>query len=160
MQLLFTCAHWHALAKLWMHTDLTLDIMDDATTSLGTQCRNFQTNICAAYATRELQREVRARERRQSGKVKAGTRSKQSKPCQNNGSKKKSFNLQTYKYHALGDYVMMIRRYGTTDSYSTEPVSIHNSLLLVLISIDRESWSTATQRLDIVVQTANHSSSS
>ena len=36
---------------------------------------------------------------------------------------KKSFNLRTYKNHSLGDYVKMIRTYGTTDSYSTEPVS-------------------------------------
>jgi hypothetical protein len=34
----------------------------------------------------------------------------------------KSFNLNTYKVHALGDYAATIRRYGTTDSYSTEPV--------------------------------------
>jgi hypothetical protein len=34
----------------------------------------------------------------------------------------KTFNLQTYKLHALGDYVSSIRRFGTTDSYSTQPV--------------------------------------
>ena len=33
------------------------------------------------------------------------------------------FSLSTYKHHALGDYVQAIRRYGTTDSYSTESVS-------------------------------------
>jgi hypothetical protein len=35
----------------------------------------------------------------------------------------KSLNLNTYKIHALGDYVLAIRTYGTTDSYSTETVS-------------------------------------
>jgi hypothetical protein len=39
------------------------------------------------------------------------------------GRRKKTFNLNTYKAHALGDYVETIRRCGTTDSYSTEPVS-------------------------------------
>jgi hypothetical protein len=34
----------------------------------------------------------------------------------------KTFNLNTYKFHALGDYTATIRRYGTTDSYSTEAV--------------------------------------
>ena len=34
----------------------------------------------------------------------------------------KTFNLDTYKYHSLGDYAEHIRQYGTTDSYSTEPV--------------------------------------
>ena len=37
--------------------------------------------------------------------------------------RKKSFNLRTYKTHSLGDYVKIIRSYGTTDSYSTESVS-------------------------------------
>lgn len=31
-------------------------------------------------------------------------------------------NLNTYKVHALGDYVETIRRYGTCDSYTTETV--------------------------------------
>ena len=39
------------------------------------------------------------------------------------GRRKKTFNLNTYKAHALGDDVETIRRYGTTDFYSTEPVS-------------------------------------
>lgn len=37
---------------------------------------------------------------------------------------KKSLNLNTYKNHSLGDYTETIRRYGTTDSYSTEAVNI------------------------------------
>jgi hypothetical protein len=36
----------------------------------------------------------------------------------------KTLNLNTYKIHALGDYVSAIRSYGTTDSYSTETVSV------------------------------------
>jgi hypothetical protein len=35
----------------------------------------------------------------------------------------KTLNLNTYKIHALGDYVSAIKTYGTTDSYSTETVS-------------------------------------
>ena len=37
-------------------------------------------------------------------------------------SKKKTLNLNTYKFHALGDYVATIRLFGTTDSYSTQVV--------------------------------------
>ena len=44
--------------------------------------------------------------------------------------KTKTFNLQTYKLHALGDYVEQIRLYGTTDSYSTQPVSFYSSFIL------------------------------
>lgn len=120
MDLLFTLAHWHGLAKLRLHTDLTLTIMDNETTSLGQQFRNFTKKTCAAFKTEELAREANARKRRQAKKQPGTSSSK--------GRRAKTFNLQTYKYHALGDYVDTIRRYGTTDSYSTEPVSV-NSLM-------------------------------
>jgi hypothetical protein len=35
---------------------------------------------------------------------------------------RKVLNIQTYKHHALGDYPKTIRQFGTTDSFSTEPV--------------------------------------
>ena len=38
--------------------------------------------------------------------------------------KAKHLNLDTYTYHALGDYVATIRHFGTTDSYSTQQVSL------------------------------------
>lgn len=42
MRLLFLCAHWHGLAKLRLHSDLTLDILDDVTTTLGEVFHHFQ----------------------------------------------------------------------------------------------------------------------
>jgi hypothetical protein len=36
----------------------------------------------------------------------------------------KTLNLNTYKFHSLGDYASTIRMYGTTDSYTTEVVSM------------------------------------
>ena len=41
LQLLFTCAHWHGLAKLRMHTDRTLGILDEVTTLLGVKFQHF-----------------------------------------------------------------------------------------------------------------------
>lgn len=38
------------------------------------------------------------------------------------GRRRKTFSLATYKHHSYGDYVATIRKYGTTDSYSTEVV--------------------------------------
>ncbi|KAH7917303.1 hypothetical protein BV22DRAFT_1135525 [Leucogyrophana mollusca] len=76
-KLLFLCAYWHALAKLRLHTDETLDLLDAITTSLGKN-RSVDSAAC-----RELLE-------------------------------------ATYKLHALGDYATTIRRFGTTDSYSTE----------------------------------------
>ena len=37
--------------------------------------------------------------------------------------KRVPFNMNTYKAHSFPDYVRTIRRFGTTDSYSTELVS-------------------------------------
>jgi hypothetical protein len=99
-----------------MHSDLTLDIMDDVTTALGKAFRLFQQTICPLYGTRELPREANARKRRR----KQGADPAE-KPLDE--PLKKEFNIQTYKYHSLGDYVDTIRRLGTTDSYSTTVVS-------------------------------------
>lgn len=117
MRLLFTCAHWHGLAKLRMHSDLTLDVLDDVTTVLGQAFRHFQRNICPTYNTRELPREADARRRRH-----RSNKADQSAET-DNGGRSKEFNLHTFKYHSLGDTVQTIRMFGTTDSYNTAVVS-------------------------------------
>lgn len=125
LRLLFLCSYWHGLAKLRLHTDTTLQILDDVTTELGDAFRKFESKICPIFSTQELPREAEARQRRQlkengtNGKKKLNVVSLR---------KKKEFNLQTYKWHSLGDYVKTISKYGSTDSYSTELV--YSSLLL------------------------------
>jgi hypothetical protein len=128
-------AHWHGLAKLRMHSDWTLDIMDKVTSAVGQQFRDFKATVCSAYVTQELRQEAEARTRRsakQAAKQTAKHSSSvleqrdsavQSQTSLKNARRIKTFNFQTYKFHALGDYVSTIRRYGTTDSYSSEPVS-------------------------------------
>ncbi|KIJ57457.1 hypothetical protein HYDPIDRAFT_64582, partial [Hydnomerulius pinastri MD-312] len=64
MTLLFTCAHWHALAKLRMHTDETLVLLDTVTERLRRHLRHFQQKTCAAFSTQELKREAERRQRR------------------------------------------------------------------------------------------------
>ena len=183
LRLLFICAHWHGLAKLRMHTDHTLKILEETTTSIGTAFRKFTDKTCPAFNTRELKREEAAHDRRsqkaavhalgssgstldnisrsttdQPGSVSRSTLqnatsssitpdesdtdpnqsgltphdasssmarqsvSGSTATTKTTGRKPKQFSLRRYKYHALGDYVSTIRRYGTTDSYSTEPV--------------------------------------
>ena len=131
-------AHWHGLAKLRMHTDVTLDLLSQATISFGTKIRAFQEKTCAAFSTHELERERAARVRRQDKikKAAAGTESNAQKGTKaktetdsqswksSSGRQPKQFNLNSYKFHALGDYYNTIRRFGTTDSYSTQPVSL------------------------------------
>jgi hypothetical protein len=167
MDLLFIMAHWHGLAKLRMHSDLTLDILDQQTTDLGEQFRQFKAKVCSAYHTKELEPEAAARSRRQEkeatkraekdtvvqgttarkpmagtsakGKGKAIPEQPQDARIPKPSRKEKSFNFHTYKFHALGDYVNTIRRFGTTDSYSTEPVSPTSPLFVPVLTYLREN---------------------
>ncbi|KAI1783643.1 hypothetical protein LXA43DRAFT_850028, partial [Ganoderma leucocontextum] len=43
----------------------------------------------------------------------------------------KTLNLNTFKLHALGDYVSSIRRRGSTDSYSTRLVTFLTSTYIL-----------------------------
>ena len=155
LQLLFVTAHWHGLAKLRFHNDLTLNVLDSVTESLGKKLREFRDGTCSAFATRELEREFNARVRRQTKSMAAthvpivqnltaiteavvadacaqqtivapARNEDPTAPIQTSGSgprrRRKVLNLNTYKTHSLGDYAATIRRYGTTDSYTTESV--------------------------------------
>jgi hypothetical protein len=121
LRLLFICVHWHGLAKLRMHTDQTLEIMDHMTTEMGAEFRLFRNKTCTAFSTQELPRETAARKRRWGKGASMTPSAKAAK--EPSVSLPKQFNLQTYKYHSLGDYADTIRRFGTLDSFSTELVS-------------------------------------
>jgi uncharacterized protein with LGFP repeats len=64
MTLLYRLAEWHALAKLRMHTDPTLSLLDSVTTILGQELRRFRRTVCSAYATKDLPKETAARARK------------------------------------------------------------------------------------------------
>jgi hypothetical protein len=120
MTLLFRLAEWHALAKLRLHIESTLRHMEAVTIALGKELRHFQDMTSTAFSTLELPKEAAARERRQARKqAKEGSEATVRAPKQR---RVKTFNLSTYKVHALADYPNTIRRFGTTDSYSTQPV--------------------------------------
>jgi hypothetical protein len=119
LDLLFLLAYWHALAKLRLHTDFTVGLLGTVTNLLGRQLRYFARVTCAHFTTKELPREEAARGRRQAKKSAAGTAPPKPRGKESNI---KSFNMNTYKTHSLGDYVRTILFFGTTDSYSTQPV--------------------------------------
>jgi len=104
LRLLYKTAEWHALAKLRLHTDTTLNLLEAATKEFGHLMRQFRDKTSNEFNTVELSRGADAR--------KGGS------------PKKKTLNLNTYKFHALADYVATIRLFGTTDSYSTLMVSL------------------------------------
>lgn len=91
--------------------------------AIGSALRHFAIITCAAFATKELRRETAARQRRASKKD--ASQSSNAMPTTSErifSALPKKFNVLTIKNHSLGDYPDQIRRYGTTDSYSTEPV--------------------------------------
>ena len=145
-----------------MHHDLTLDIFDGVTASIGAKLRDFRDNTCTSFATQELPREYNARIWREAknGKrhstdealpaneasilvikevAESPASTEDASRSLDNGARlplpinlttskrsarrRKKLNIDTYKYHSLGDYAATIRRIGTTDSYSTELVS-------------------------------------
>jgi hypothetical protein len=123
-----------------MHTDATLEILSSVTISLGNSVRIFGEKTCAAFKTCELEHEQAAQQQHQ-GKSATNMASESRKlaPLDSNASSKpwklKGFNLSTYKYHALGDYVDTIRHFGTTDSYSTQPVSFYMMICIALLMV-------------------------
>ena len=64
MKLLYRTAEWHSLAKLRMHTESTLALLESLTTEFGLLMQNFQELTCSQFATTELPRETAARNRR------------------------------------------------------------------------------------------------
>jgi hypothetical protein len=148
-----------------MHTDITLSIFDKETAHIGTVFRAFAAKTCTSFETRELHREAEARKRRHL-KKEAGTShaSKSSSlgesqigVSRNEGRRLKSFNLDTYKYHALGDYANTIRRLGTTDSFSTELVShcTATTYLILTCCFYRASLNIVGPRLGLSALTAS-----
>ena len=62
MALLYRTAEWHGLAKLRMHTESTLALLESLTTEFGLLMQQFQELTCSDFATVELQWEKAARE--------------------------------------------------------------------------------------------------
>ncbi|ETW75354.1 hypothetical protein HETIRDRAFT_430757 [Heterobasidion irregulare TC 32-1] len=89
---------------------------------LGAAMQRFVKKTCAAYDTRELPHEMAARGRRKAAMIKKGLDSGKNISVTTFALEKlrKILNLVTYKYHALSDYIGMILRFETTDSYSTQ----------------------------------------
>lgn len=81
LSLLAVCAEWHALAKLRMHTDDTLQLLQDTTVKLGSEFRSFLDGVCQEVATEELDSEKEAREAQQK-KTKAAQKTRNAKAAE------------------------------------------------------------------------------
>ena len=116
LELLFELANTHALAKLRLHTEVTVDLLEVSTDHMYHAMDKFARTTCPAYDVYERADEVEARMRRQ--------RAKNPNAPVNGAHKKIEFNTnKTFKYHAVGHYPDYIRSHGPLDNYSTQTVS-------------------------------------
>ena len=124
LELLFELANWHALAKLRMHTEVTVDLFEDATDHMYRAVSRFARTTCAAYDVYERADEVEARARRQ--------RASNPNAPVDGARKKVQFNvINTPKYHALGHCPDYIRARGPLDNYSTQTVSLIHTVICI-----------------------------
>ncbi|KAG1855096.1 hypothetical protein C8R48DRAFT_776498 [Suillus tomentosus] len=142
--LLYRFAQWHALAKLRIHSDSTLAFLDETFKTLSRMLRKFRTHTCAAFNAVELPKEKAARQRRLTQRFEAHT----NVAPESTGARAKMFNLNTYKFHAMGDYVKTIRLFGTTDSFTTQIGELAHRALKAFYPL--------TSKLDTLAQLAKH----
>lgn len=119
---------WHALAKLWLHTDSTLDNFENSSTQLCDLLRKFKKEVCSEYVTCDLPSEEAARGQRKAAKEKKAAEVPQStaKTAKAKLTKKSNicqYNMSMYKLHSIPDYVAAIHAFGTTDNTSSQNVS-------------------------------------
>ena len=116
--LLFQLAEWHTLAKLHLHTEEILTLLHQALHWMSDQLHKFKEQTYSKFNISKLPQEATQRKRREVTGAEASTR----KQLLCSGRLPITFNLNTYKTHALGIYKRMIRSYGTTNSYNTQVV--------------------------------------
>ncbi|CDO74660.1 hypothetical protein BN946_scf184832.g4 [Trametes cinnabarina] len=115
--MLFELANWHGLAKLRLHTSITIKIMRVATDHMCRAMRSFARTTCKRYETRELPKETDARVRCE----------EKNKDMPNRTPKVVRYNvLNTYKYHSLPDYPDYIEQGGTTDNYNSQVAELEH----------------------------------
>lgn len=109
--LLYQFAQWYALAKLRIHTNLTLLFFEETFKKLSRKWRKFQDYTCTAFKTVELPKEASARQRRSTQCSETNTSS-----MEFTGARVKKLNLNIYKCHAMGNYMRTIRIFGEGES--------------------------------------------
>ena len=111
--------------------------------------RKFENYVCSKYDTKDLPSElaVHSRRRQQKAiKLAMTTPASTQKVPAPTGPQRRKFNLETYKYHALGDYTTSIRLHGPLDGYNTQLVSYHIFFCDVFLSVIRVNSNTTDRK--------------
>ena len=129
LNLLFDLNAVHSFAKLRLHLEPALKVLDSHMTQLGHSLRRFKNRVCPAFITKELAKESGARHRKRAKDKERhpSSLSKGNQKATDDTLNQKMFSISTYKTHALGNYVRFISMFGTTDSYSMQVASIFTS---------------------------------
>ncbi|KAH6877025.1 hypothetical protein BKA70DRAFT_1124772 [Coprinopsis sp. MPI-PUGE-AT-0042] len=104
-----------------MHTSRTLLELRAATKRLGKALRTFVLDTCSQFETKDLPREAEARGRRRA-KAKATSTSKGKQKEEPPEEYTRSFNMATYKTHALGHHYESACDIGPSDNVDTTVV--------------------------------------
>jgi hypothetical protein len=101
MKLLYRMSEWHALAKLRMHSEDSLVLMEEVTKELGQLLRQFRQLTCSQFCTVELPREADARLRQAMAKARPGEAS----TGNGNSTENQARNSDTHSNPAPGKFV-------------------------------------------------------
>jgi hypothetical protein len=117
MSLLYVMAYWHGLAKMRMHTESSVRLLDATYTVMGSHLRHFQQVVCPKFITKETEKEYTKH-------IRAQSKSAAIKPTSSltTGRRPRTFNLATIKAHLLGYAPRYIRLFGPLDMLSTMKV--------------------------------------
>ncbi|KAG2054254.1 hypothetical protein BDR06DRAFT_848882, partial [Suillus hirtellus] len=116
--LLYRFAQWHALAKLRMHSESTLSVLDETFKHLTHQLHKFRNFTCSAFTTVELPKERAACKHKAAHQCLASD----IPDAGSGGQRTKKFNMNTYKFHAMGDYLQAIQLFGMIDLFTSQIV--------------------------------------
>ena len=125
-RLLFVLTEWHSCAKMRIHTTSSVAHLKELTWEFGIQICHFTHHICPHYDTKELPKEEAARIQQRAAQAKKAHPT--ATDNMKNPPKRKTFQLAMYKLHAMGDYIANIKRFGMTDSSSTQAVCLIPSI--------------------------------
>jgi hypothetical protein len=117
----YILSYWHSLAKLHLHSETTLKVLDNVTSLLARALHYFKEVACPCFNTVKTKCaynvRCRAADRRMSRQQ---ANAKLLSGAGAGGKWHKTFNLLMSKLHALRHYVENIKVLCTTDSYSTQ----------------------------------------
>lgn len=119
-KLLYLTASLHTYIRFRLQTDETLTTQLELTEKFGDALRLFHINVCAKYATKELDHERQKRARQE---LNAHTQAQPGKTQKTLRSPaEKSFSMVRPKIHFTADYIRTTLEVGTPDSYSSATV--------------------------------------